>query len=98
MLCYFDDASAIEDPVLRDGVRRRSHLLGPSTAGTAGRAARRGLPRHDSVVAALHRTNPPAGGLADFGRRGNFFERHIGRWTRGSTRQRPPSRCRRWTG
>ncbi len=34
------------------------------------------------VVAALHRVDPAAVGLADYGRSGNFFERQIGRWTR----------------
>ncbi|RZI78414.1 MAG: phosphotransferase family protein [Variovorax sp.] len=34
------------------------------------------------VIAALHRIDPAAVGLADYGRSGNFFERQIGRWTR----------------
>jgi aminoglycoside phosphotransferase (APT) family kinase protein len=34
------------------------------------------------VIAALHRVNPAAAGLAGFGKPGNYFERQIGRWTR----------------
>jgi aminoglycoside phosphotransferase (APT) family kinase protein len=32
------------------------------------------------VIAALHRIDPAAVGLADYGRPGNYFERQIGRW------------------
>jgi aminoglycoside phosphotransferase (APT) family kinase protein len=34
------------------------------------------------VIAALHRVDPAAAGLADFGRAGNYFERQIGRWSK----------------
>jgi aminoglycoside phosphotransferase (APT) family kinase protein len=34
------------------------------------------------VIAALHRLDPAAVALADFGRPGNYFERQIGRWTK----------------
>lgn len=34
------------------------------------------------VLAALHRIDPAAVGLEDFGRPGNYFERQIARWTR----------------
>ena len=34
------------------------------------------------VVAALHRVDVSAVGLADFGRPGNYFERQIGRWSK----------------
>jgi aminoglycoside phosphotransferase (APT) family kinase protein len=34
------------------------------------------------VIAALHRVDPAAVGLADYGRPGNYFERQIGRWSR----------------
>ncbi|QHE87435.1 phosphotransferase [Hydrogenophaga sp. BPS33] len=34
------------------------------------------------VIAALHRVDPAAIGLADYGRPGNYFERQIARWTR----------------
>ena len=33
------------------------------------------------VIAALHRTDFQAAGLADYGKPGNFFARQIGRWT-----------------
>jgi aminoglycoside phosphotransferase (APT) family kinase protein len=34
------------------------------------------------VLAALHRVDPVAVGLEDFGRAGNYFARQIGRWTK----------------
>jgi len=34
------------------------------------------------VISALHRIDPAAAGLADFGRPGNYFERQIGRWSK----------------
>ena len=34
------------------------------------------------VIAALHRVDVGAAGLADYGKPGNFFARHVGRWTR----------------
>ncbi|ENO87351.1 phosphotransferase [Thauera linaloolentis] len=34
------------------------------------------------VIAALHRVDPQAVGLADYGKPGNYFERQIARWSR----------------
>jgi aminoglycoside phosphotransferase (APT) family kinase protein len=34
------------------------------------------------VIAALHRVDPAAVGLADFGRPGNYIERQVARWTK----------------
>jgi len=34
------------------------------------------------VIAALHRVDPAAIGLADFGRPGNYIERQVARWTK----------------
>jgi aminoglycoside phosphotransferase (APT) family kinase protein len=34
------------------------------------------------VIAALHRVDPAAVGLADYGKPGNYFDRQIGRWTK----------------
>ncbi|HEY6132368.1 MAG TPA: phosphotransferase family protein [Rubrivivax sp.] len=34
------------------------------------------------VLSALHRVDPAAAGLADFGRPGSYFERQIGRWSK----------------
>ena len=34
------------------------------------------------VIAALHRVDPVAVGLADYGRPGNYIERQVGRWTK----------------
>ncbi len=36
----------------------------------------------NQVIAALHRVDHAALGLADFGRPGNYFERQIGRWSK----------------
>jgi aminoglycoside phosphotransferase (APT) family kinase protein len=36
----------------------------------------------NAVMAALHRIDPAAAGLADYGRPGNYFERQIGRWSK----------------
>lgn len=36
----------------------------------------------NATIAALHRIDPAAVGLADFGRPGNFLERQIARWTK----------------
>ena len=35
----------------------------------------------NGVIAALHRIDPEAAGLGDYGRAGNYFARQIGRWT-----------------
>ena len=35
----------------------------------------------NATLAAIHNVDPVAVGLADFGRRGNYFERQIRRWT-----------------
>lgn len=35
----------------------------------------------NATIAALHRIDPAAIGLADYGRAGNYFERQIGRWS-----------------
>jgi aminoglycoside phosphotransferase (APT) family kinase protein len=34
------------------------------------------------VIAALHRVDPAAVGLADYGKPGNYFDRQIGRWSK----------------
>jgi len=48
-----------------------------------GRAGRSALwDDANRVIAALHRVDYAALGLADFGRPGNYFERQIARWTR----------------
>ena len=36
----------------------------------------------NATIASLHRINPDAAGLGDFGRPGNYFQRQIARWTR----------------
>ena len=48
------------------------------------------------VIAALHRVDCSAVGLADYGKPGNYFERQIGRWTK-QYQASTPSRSRRWT-
>jgi aminoglycoside phosphotransferase (APT) family kinase protein len=36
----------------------------------------------NAALAALHRIDPEAAGLGDFGKPGNYFERQIGRWSK----------------
>jgi aminoglycoside phosphotransferase (APT) family kinase protein len=36
----------------------------------------------NSTIAQLHRIDPEAAGLADYGKPGNYFERQIGRWSK----------------
>jgi aminoglycoside phosphotransferase (APT) family kinase protein len=36
----------------------------------------------NATIAALHRIDPTAAGLADYGKPGNYFERQIGRWSK----------------
>jgi len=36
----------------------------------------------NATIAALHRIDPEAAGLGDYGKPGNYFERQIGRWSR----------------
>jgi aminoglycoside phosphotransferase (APT) family kinase protein len=36
----------------------------------------------NATIAALHRIDPEAAGLADYGKPGNYFERQIGRWSK----------------
>jgi aminoglycoside phosphotransferase (APT) family kinase protein len=36
----------------------------------------------NATIAALHRIDPAAAGLADYGKPGNYFERQIGRWSK----------------
>ncbi|HEX9955435.1 MAG TPA: phosphotransferase [Allosphingosinicella sp.] len=36
----------------------------------------------NAVMARLHRINPDAAGLGDYGKPGNYFERQIGRWSK----------------
>jgi aminoglycoside phosphotransferase (APT) family kinase protein len=36
----------------------------------------------NEAIARLHRIDPEAAGLADYGKPGNYFERQIGRWSR----------------
>ena len=73
--------------VLRDGIRRRPHLLGSGAAG-----ARRGRARAalwDDInrwSRALHSVDYAAIGLGDYGKPGNYFERQIGRWTQAVPR------------
>jgi len=57
-------------------------LFDPSLPGLA--PAERGAvyDEMNRVIAALHRVDVAAAGLADFGRAGNYFERQIGRWSK----------------
>jgi len=80
--CYCDDPAVIGTPFyVMDCVEGR--IFWDPTLPELSRAER-GAAWDDfnRVVAALHRVDYQAIGLADFGRPGNYFERQIGRWTK----------------
>lgn len=82
MLCYCDDASVIGTPFyVMEFVEGRIFWdpALPELPPEQRAAVYRDMNR---VVAALHRVDPQAVGLGDFGRPANFFERQIGRWTK----------------
>ena len=81
MLCYCDDAAVIGTPffvmAFVDGRIFWDPAL-PELDATGRGAVYAEMNR---VVAALHRIDPAAVGLADFGRPAGFFERQLRRWT-----------------
>lgn len=81
-LCYCGDASVIGTPFyVMEFVAGRIFWdpALPELPAVQRAAVYRDMNR---VVAALHRMDPAAAGLGDFGRPGNFFERQIARWTK----------------
>lgn len=82
VLCYCGDASVIGTPFyVMEFVAGRIFWdpALPELPAVQRAAVYRDMNR---VVAALHRIDPAAAGLGDFGRPGNFFERQIARWTK----------------
>ncbi len=57
-------------------------LWDPSLPGLANSERAAIYDEMNRVIAALHRVDPAAIGLSDYGKPGNYFERQIGRWTR----------------
>jgi aminoglycoside phosphotransferase (APT) family kinase protein len=57
-------------------------LWDPSLPGTAPENRAAIYDEMNRVLAALHRVDVAAAGLADYGRAGNYFERQIGRWSK----------------
>ena len=83
--------------VLRDGVRRGPHPLGPDAARHDARSAR----AHYDELNRVHRRAASGrlsrrSGLADFGKPGNYIERQIARWSK-QYEAAAPSAFRRWT-
>jgi len=82
MLLYCDDSSVIGTPFY---VMRflQGRVLFDQTIPQASIQDRRAIYRDiNRVIAALHKIDPAAVGLADYGRAGNYFGRQINRWSR----------------
>lgn len=79
LLC--EDASVIGTPFyLMDYVAGRV-LWDPSLPGMSADERRAHYDELNRVIAALHRLDPVAVGLADYGRPGNYIERQVARWS-----------------
>lgn len=81
-LGYCEDASVIGTPFYVMAFVEGRVLWDPALPGCDPAERTAIYEDMNRVVAALHRVDPAAVGLADYGRSGNFFERQIGRWTR----------------
>ena len=81
MLCYCDDAAVIGTPFFVMSFVEGRIFWDPALPELD--AAARGAVYADMnrVVAALHRIDPAAVGLSDYGRSAGFFERQLRRWT-----------------
>lgn len=82
MLCYCDDLQVIGTPFYVMEFVEGRIFWDPALPELE--AAQRTELFHEMgrVVGALHRIDPVAVGLGDFGRPGKFLERQIGRWTK----------------
>ncbi|MDM0024588.1 phosphotransferase [Variovorax saccharolyticus] len=80
--CFCDDPQVVGTPFYVMAFVDGRVLWDPALPGmpVAGRSAI--YDEMNRVVAALHRVDVGAAGLADYGRPGAFFERQIARWTR----------------
>ncbi|MBV9812803.1 MAG: phosphotransferase [Acetobacteraceae bacterium] len=79
---YSDDASVVGTPFYVMDFLDGRVLTDQSLPGMAPSERRAIYAEMNRVLAALHRVDPAAVGLGDFGRTGNYFARQIDRWTR----------------
>ncbi|HKX45055.1 MAG TPA: phosphotransferase [Burkholderiaceae bacterium] len=81
MLCLCEDASVIGSAFyVMEHVQGRI-LWDPALPGFQPDARARLFDDMNRVIAALHRVDVAAAGLADYGKPGNYFARQIGRWS-----------------
>jgi aminoglycoside phosphotransferase (APT) family kinase protein len=82
-LCLCEDPDVIGTPFYVMELVEGRVLWDPRLPEASGRDERRAIfAEMNRVVAALHRIDPAAVGLGDFGKPGNYFARQIDRWSR----------------
>ncbi|MDP9900933.1 phosphotransferase [Variovorax ginsengisoli] len=81
-LGYCSDASVLGTPFYVMAFVEGRVLWDPALPGSDSAERTAIYDDMNRVIAALHRVDPAAVGLADYGRSGNFFERQIARWAR----------------
>ena len=81
MICYCDDAAVIGTPFFVMSFVEGRIFWDPALPELDPAARRAVYADMNRVVAALHRIEPAAVGLADYGRNAGFFERQLRRWT-----------------
>jgi aminoglycoside phosphotransferase (APT) family kinase protein len=81
MLCYCADAAVIGTPFFMMAFVQGRIFWDPALPALDPAARRAVYADMNRVVAALHRIEPAAVGLGDYGRSAGFFERQLKRWT-----------------
>ncbi len=81
MLCYCDDAAVIGTPFFMMAFVAGRIFWDPALPELDPVARRAVYADMNRVVSALHRIDPAAVGLGDYGRSAGFFERQLKRWT-----------------
>ena len=81
MLCYCDDAAVIGTPFFMMSFVQGRIFWDPALPELDSAARGAVYADMNRVVAALHRIDPAAVGLSDYGRSAGFFERQLKRWT-----------------
>lgn len=81
MLCYCDDAAVIGTPFFMMSFVEGRIFWDPALPELDSAARGAVYADMNRVVAALHRIDPAAVGLSDYGRSAGFFERQLKRWT-----------------
>ena len=81
MLCYCDDAAVIGTPFFMMAFVEGRIFWDPALPDLDPAARRSVYADMNRVVAALHRIDPAAVGLGDYGRSVGFFGRQLKRWT-----------------